>query len=69
MSALPASKKRLILKWKINSKVKGLIKPTKFSKLIDNSLASIQVTGNKTEITGVRPVHPLDRMSRQIKKE
>ena len=38
----------------------------KYSKLND-SFENIQLIGNDVEITGVRPVHPRDRLKRKLK--
>ena len=38
----------------------------KYSKLND-SFENIQLIGNDVEITGVRPVHPRDRLKRKFK--
>ena len=38
----------------------------KYSKLND-SFENIQLIGNDVEITGVRPVHPRDRLHRKFK--
>ena len=60
---LAASERRLVLKRK--NKGKTVVTP-KYSKLND-SFENIQVIGNDVEITGIRPVHPRDRLKRKLK--
>lgn len=60
------SERRLALKRK-NKDNAVVVRNPKYSKLIDTFENNIQVIGNDVEITGVRPVHPRDRLKRKFK--